>query len=93
MSKKIGCKTNEVRIENKCYSLGSDKSIDKILAIAKRDKKSAVIEISHGVFEDVYNLPKGHTYTLIDRDYLKEQDKYEIKDFVDEIKRNTPKKR
>lgn len=65
-----------------------EEKIDRILEEAKKDKKNIVIELSNGLFEEVYNLPKGYTYTLLDRDYLKEQDEIEFKEFMDELKRD-----
>lgn len=69
--------------------LMDEEKIDRILEEAKKDKKNIVIELSNGLFEEVYNLPKGYTYTLVDRDYLKEQDEMEFKEFMDELKRDS----
>lgn len=37
------------------------------------DEKNIVIEIHRGCLTEVHNIPKGHTYELIDWDNLKEE--------------------
>ena len=61
--------------------------IKKLIKEAKKDKKNIVIELIEGYFEEVHNLPKGFTYTLIDWDYLRDQDEQEYKDFMRELKK------
>ena len=58
--------------------------MDKKLEEAKKDKKSIVITIGGGCLRDVYNLPEGYTYTLIDFDDLAEEDEEESIEVLNE---------
>lgn len=51
-----------------------EEEIKQKLKKAISDKKNIVIEIYGGCFTEIYNLPKGYTYELIDWDNLKEEE-------------------
>ena len=51
-----------------------EESIKRKLDEAVADKKNIVIEICGGCLTEVYNIPDGHTYELIDWDNLEEED-------------------
>jgi len=50
-----------------------EKEIRKKLNEAVEDKKNIVIEIYGGCFTEIYNVPDGYTYEIIDWDNLKEE--------------------
>ena len=74
-------------IDNAKAEILKEEYIRKLVDQARKDKKNIVIELFEGCFEGVHNLPEGFTYTLIDWDYLKEQDIQECKDFMEELQR------
>ena len=62
-----------------------DYYIKKHIENAKQDKKTIIVEVSGGCVQEVYNLPKGYTYTLVDWDHYEEMSDEE---FIDKMVKN-----
>ena len=52
----------------------NQKTIENLIEKEKSDKKNIVIEIYGGCFSAIHNVPRGHTYSLIDWDNLKKEE-------------------
>lgn len=71
-----------VRTEKEIDVVDKDHYIKKYIEKAKQDKKSIIVEVSEGCVRDVYNLPEGYTYTLVDWDNYEEMSDEE---FIEEM--------
>lgn len=71
-----------VRTEKEIEVVDKDYYIKKYIEKAKEDKKTVIVEVSGGCVQDVYNLPEGHTYTLVDWDNYEGMSDEE---FIDEM--------
>lgn len=68
-TKKITVSTTSTETTKKEQDVvDKDHYIKKYIEKAKQDKKSIIVEVSGGCVQEVYNLPEGFTYTLIDWD-------------------------
>lgn len=56
--------------------------IKKYIEKAWQDKKTVIVEVSGGCVQEVHNLPKGYTYTLVDWDNYEQMSDEE---FIDEM--------
>ena len=63
----------------------SDEMIKKYHNKAITDKKSVIIVVQGGVVNDVLNLPKEFTYTLVDHDNLKEMSDEEYRERFEKL--------
>lgn len=70
-------------IEKEIDVVDKDYYIKKHIENAKQDKKTIIVEVSEGCVRDVYNLPEGYTYTLVDWDNYEGMSDEE---FIDEMR-------
>lgn len=60
--------------------------IPKILDKIKQEDKTVVVEIYRGCLSEVYNLPEGYKYELVDWDDLEEgMDEEEFKELLEKF--------
>lgn len=69
-------------VEKEIDVVDKDYYIKKYIEKAKEDKKSVIVEVSGGCVQDLYNLPDGYTYTLVDWDNYEGMSDEE---FIDEM--------
>ncbi|MFW6173486.1 MAG: hypothetical protein ACOC5T_07070 [Elusimicrobiota bacterium] len=74
--------------QKKKKKVSTDEKIDQAIKEAEKDKESIIVVVDKGLVEDVKNLPEGFTYTLIDRDWLKQEGEDELKEFLTELKKS-----